>query len=173
LGSLLLILGGMFCLSEAGVIVKWIPRNDPFTTNAVAMLSAAVLLIVTSLITGEAITLPTRRETWLAVGYIVVFGSVVMFTLYVFGLSRWTASGMSYSTLLLPFVSVTVATILTGEQFSPVFVAGGAVMLAGVYIGAFGVHRPRRSTATSMPECLPIDDCAQALPPGLIRAERP
>jgi drug/metabolite transporter (DMT)-like permease len=172
-GSLMLILGGMFCLSEAGVIVKWIPRSDPFTTNAVAMLSAAVLLIATSLIAGEAITLPTRLQTLLAVGYIVVFGSVIMFSLYVFGLSRWTASGMSYSTLLLPFVSVTVATILTGEQFSPVFIAGGAVMLAGVYIGAFGVHRPHRSTATSMPECLPVDDCAQALPPGLIGAGRP
>jgi drug/metabolite transporter (DMT)-like permease len=172
LGSLVLILGGMVCLSEAGVIVKWIPRSDPLTTNAVAMLTAAVLLIAASLIAGESRALPTRSETWLAVGYIVVFGSVAMFTLYLFGLARWTASGMSYSTLLLPFVSVTVATILTGERFSLAFVAGGIVMLAGVYIGAFGVHRPRRSTATSMPECLPVDDCAQALPAGLLRSGR-
>jgi drug/metabolite transporter (DMT)-like permease len=173
IGSLLLIFGGMLCLSEAGVIVKWIPRGAPLTTNAVAMLTAAALLIAVSVFAGEPIGLPTRSATWLAVGYIVVFGSVAMFTLYLFGLSRWTASGMSYSTLLLPFVSVTVATILTGEQFSPAFAAGGIVMLAGVYIGAFGVHRPRRSNATSMPECLPVDDCAQALPPGLVRAGRP
>lgn len=172
IGSLLLILGGMACLSEAGVIVKWIPRSDPLTTNAVAMLTAAFLLIAASLVAGERLALPTRSETWLAVGYIVVFGSVVMFTLYLFGLARWTASGMSYATLLLPFVSVTVATILTGEHFSLAFAAGGIVMLAGVYIGAFGVHRPRRSSATSMPECLPVDDCAQALPPGLVRAGR-
>ena len=173
LGSLLLIFGGMLCLSEAGVIVKWIPRSDPLATNAVAMLTASVLLIIASLLVAEPIALPTRAETLLAVGYIVVFGSVVMFTLYLFGLARWTASGMSYSTLLLPFVSVTVATILTGEHFSLAFVAGGIVMLAGVYVGAFGVHRPHRSTATSMPECLPVDDCAQALPPGLVRAGRP
>jgi drug/metabolite transporter (DMT)-like permease len=172
-GSLLLIFVGMLGLSEAGVIVKWIPRSDPFTTNAVAMLTAGFLLIVASLATGESIALPARPETWLAVGYIVVFGSVVMFTLYLFGLSRWTASGMSYSTLLLPFVSVTVATFLTGERFSLAFVVGGFVMLAGVYIGAFGVHRPRRSSATSMPECLPVDDCGQALPPGLVRTGHP
>ena len=172
LGSLLLIFVGMLGLSEAGVIVKWIPRSDPFTTNAVAMLTAASLLIVASLATGESAALPTRPETWLAVGYIVVFGSVVMFTLYLFGLSRWTASGMSYSTLLLPFVSVTVATFLTGERFSLAFVVGGIVMLAGVYIGAFGVHRPRRSSATSMPECLPVADCAEALPAGLVRSGR-
>ena len=173
LGSLLLIFGGMLCLSEAGVIVKWMPRSDPLATNAIAMLTASVLLIAASLFLAEPIALPSRAETLIAVGYIVVFGSVVMFTLYLFGLARWTASGMSYSTLLLPFVSVTVATILTGEHFSLAFVAGGIVMLVGVYVGAFGVHRPRRSSATSMPECLPVDDCAQALPPGLVRAGRP
>lgn len=169
LGSLALILGGMLCLSEAGVIVKWIPRSDPFTTNAVAMLTAAVLLIVASLAIGESVALPTRPETWLAVGYIVLFGSVVMFSLYVYGLNRWTASGMSYSTLLLPFVSVTVATVLTGEHFTLPFVVGGGVMLLGVYVGAFGTHRPHRSSATSMPECLPVEDCGQALPPALAR----
>jgi drug/metabolite transporter (DMT)-like permease len=166
-GSLALIIGGMLCLSEAGVIVKLIPRADPLATNAVAMLSAAIVLLAATLITGESIRLPALTTTWLAVGYIVVFGSVVMFTLYLFGLARWTASGMSYSTLLLPFVSITVATLLTGEEFSWVFVLGGIVMLAGVYLGAFGVHRPRRSTATSMPECLPVGDCGDAIPAAL------
>ena len=41
-GSLALIFAGMVCLSEAGVIVKQIPRSDPFATNVVAMLTAAV-----------------------------------------------------------------------------------------------------------------------------------
>jgi hypothetical protein len=50
-------------------------------------------------------------------------------------------------------------------------VIGGLVMLAGVYVGAFGTRRPHRSTATSMPECLPVADCldeaaSPSLPPG-------
>jgi drug/metabolite transporter (DMT)-like permease len=102
--------------------------------------------------------------TWIALGYITVFGSVVMFGLYLYGLARWSASAMSYSTLLLPFVSVTVATLLTGEAFSIAFFIGGLVMLAGVYVGAFGAGRRRPSTATSMPECLPVDDCGAAVP---------
>jgi len=167
LGSLALIFGGMLCLSEAGVIVKLLPRSDPIATNAVAMLSAAVALIAVALASGESLQLPTLASTWIAVGYIVVFGSVVMFSLYLFGLARWTASGMSYSTLLLPFVSVTVATFLTGERFDAAFVIGGVVMLAGVYLGAFGIPRPRRSTATSMPECLPTADCSDAVPAAL------
>jgi drug/metabolite transporter (DMT)-like permease len=159
----LLVVGlGMVCLSEAGIMVKWIPRIDPFAINAIAMLSAGVALLIASLLLGEHQQLPTLMKTWLAVGYITIFGSVVMFGLYLFGLQRWTASGMSYSTLLLPFVSVTVAILLTGEEFSIAFVIGGIVMLAGVYVGAFGHHRPGRSTATSLPECVPIADCAEA-----------
>ncbi|HJW23118.1 MAG TPA: EamA family transporter [Candidatus Limnocylindrales bacterium] len=164
IGALLMVALGMACLSEAGIIVKWVPRSDPFATNAVAMLTGGVLLLVASLALGEPQALPTRMSTWIALGYITVFGSVVMFGLYLYGLTRWSASAMSYSTLLLPFVSVTVATLLTGEDFSLAFFVGGLVMLAGVYVGAFGSGRPRPSTATSMPECLPVDDCAAAVP---------
>jgi drug/metabolite transporter (DMT)-like permease len=168
LGGLAFVILGMICLSESGVIAKAIPRSDPFATNAVAMLTAGLLGLAASLALGERQVLPTAPSTWLAVGYIVVFGSVVMFGMYLYGLERWSASAMSYTTLLLPFVSVTVATILIGEQFSPSFVVGGLVMLAGVYLGAFRAHRPRRSTATSLPECLPVADCADALPESVV-----
>lgn len=164
LAALLLVAVGMVCLSEAAIIVKWVPRSDPFATNAVAMLTAGVLLLGASLALGEPQAIPTRMTTWIALGYITVFGSVVMFGLYLYGLARWSASAMSYSTLLLPFVSVTVATLLTGEDFSIAFFIGGLVMLAGVYIGAFGSGRRKPSTATSMPECLPVDDCGAAVP---------
>ena len=162
--ALLMVALGMVCLSEAGIIVKWVPRSDPFATNAVAMLTGGVLLLLASLALAEPQVVPTHVSTWIALGYITVFGSVVMFGLYLYGLNRWSASAMSYSTLLLPFVSVTVATLLTGEAFTITFLIGGLVMLAGVYVGAFGSGRARPSTATSLPECLPVDDCGAALP---------
>jgi drug/metabolite transporter (DMT)-like permease len=55
----------------------------------------------------------------------------------VYVLRRLPASVAAYAVLLFPLVGVTVATILTGERFSLSFVAGGMVMLVGVYIGAF------------------------------------
>ena len=63
--------------------------------------------------------------------------------------------------------------LLTGEAFSFAFVAGGLVMLVGVYIGAFGHARPHRSTAMSLPECLPIADCRDGLAPPLVMTPRP
>jgi drug/metabolite transporter (DMT)-like permease len=158
--SLALILLGALCIAETGVIVKWIPRADPFATNGVAMLTGAAILLALSMVAAEPWRLPTQAATWASVGYLVIFGSVVMFGLYLFALERWTASAVSYITLLLPLVTVSLAALLLGERISPSFVVGGAVILVGVYVGAFLKIRPRRSSASSLPECLPIDACA-------------
>src|SRR2546426_11890725 len=106
LASLVLDLLGTVCIAETGVIVKWIPRSDPFFTNAIAMLAGAGLLFALSLAASEARPLPSQPATWAAIAYLILFGSVVMFALYVFTLERWTASAVSYMTLLLPLVTV-------------------------------------------------------------------
>ena len=164
IGSLLLILVGVAFIAESGVILKWVPRSDPFGTNAVAMLVGAVILVAISTISGEAWTLPTQVSTWASVAYLVVFGSIAMFGLYLFALRRWTASAVSYVTLLMPLITVPLAAALIAEQVSIWFLAGGAIALVGVYVGAFLKIRPRRSSATSAPECLPIDACAPSEP---------
>jgi len=86
---------------------------------------------------------------------------VAMFALFVFTMQRWTASAVSYVTLLMPLVTVVLAAVLTDEQITPSFVVGGAVILGGVYVGAFLKGRPGRTSASSLPECLPIDACAE------------
>lgn len=142
-------------IAEMGIIVKFIPRSDPFATNAVAMLTAAALLLVVSTIAGEAWALPTQTATWVAVAYLIVLGSVALFGLFVYALEHWTASAVSYSDLLLPLVTIGAAAVLTGERVTPSFALGGAVILAGVYIGAFVQTGRTRPAATSLAECVP------------------
>ena len=169
LGSLALVLLGAVAISESAIILKGVPRSDPFASNAVAMLTGGAILLALSFALGESRPIPSRVGTWLSLGYLVVFGSVGLFTLFVYVLQRWTASAVSYATLLFPFVGITVATVLTGETFDWSFFVGGAVMLVGVYVGAF-MARPHRSSATSAPECLPIDNCADEAAPRLAGA---
>ena len=157
LGSLLLLLSGALCLAETGVIVKLIPRSDPVGTNAVGMLTGCAVLLILSLVTAEPRALPTEPTAWAALFYLATLGSVVLFGLFVYTLERWTASAVSYSDLLIPLVTIAIATLLTGERFSPWFVLGGAVVLAGVYIGSF-LHLPRRPAQASIPECLALEE---------------
>jgi drug/metabolite transporter (DMT)-like permease len=165
IGSLALIVVGVACIAESGVIVKWIPRSDPFGTNAVAMSTGAAILLALTVVAGEPVTLPAEPETIAALAYIAIVGTVVMFGSYVYALGRWTASAVSYSTLLVPMVTLPVAVMVAGETITPGLIMGGAIILAGVYLGAFA-RRPQRWSASSLPECLPIDGCAKAAPAG-------
>jgi drug/metabolite transporter (DMT)-like permease len=160
LSSLVLLLLGVVFLAETGVVVKLIPRSDPVGTNVVGMLTGCGLLLLLSLVTAERRALPTEPITWAALVYLFTLGSVVLFGLFVYTLERWTASAVSYSDILIPLVTIAIATLLTGERFTPWFLVGGGVVVAGVYIGSF-LKLPRRKTATtSVPECLPIADRA-------------
>jgi len=159
LGAMLMMLAGTVFIAEGAVILKWVPRSDPFGTNAIAMLAGGIVLLGLSLIGTESWALPTQVDTWLAMGYLVVFGSVILFGLYLFAMLRWTASAVSYVTLLMPLVTIPVAAILLSEQVSISFAAGGALALAGVYVGAFAQFRPRQTSATGLAECLPIENC--------------
>lgn len=157
---LLAILGSLF-IAQGGILVKAIPRSDPFATNGVAMLAGSLLLLPLSLLAGESWTLPSQPDTWAALGYLVLLGSIALFGLYLYALQRWTASAMSYVTLLMPLVTIPLAAALFSEPISPAFLMGGAIALAGVYVGAFLNIRPRRTSSPALPECLPVDACAE------------
>jgi drug/metabolite transporter (DMT)-like permease len=158
--SLVLIVLAAVGIAESAVIVKSIPKSDPFATNGVALLVGGGSLLILSLVAGEPRALPTDAVTWAAMGYLVLFGSVGLFSLYVFALQRWTASAVSYSTLLMPVVAVVLAAVLLGERISPSFVLGSAVILGGVYVGAFLRARLPTTPVTSLPECPPLDEVA-------------
>ena len=161
--SLVFVILATVFIAQSGILLKWIPRSDPFATNAVAMLAGGGAMLGVSLLGAEPWTLEVASATWLSMAYLVLAGSVLMFGLYLFAIRRWTASGVSYVTLLMPLVTLPLAAVLLAETITLAFVVGALVVLVGVYVGAFLTVRPRRSSATALPECLPIDECRAAV----------
>lgn len=130
-------------LAEAGVIAKMTPGAHPIATNAVGMLAGVALLIPISLLAGEEWILPGQADTWAAAAYLVLAGSVAVFWLFIFVVGRWTASAVSFQFLLIPLATIPFSAVLTGEVITPLMLVGGAVVLIGVYIGAFAQTPPR------------------------------
>ena len=135
--ALLAIIAGAACMAESNVVIKMFPRAHPLATNAVAMGVACLVLLAASVITGESLRLPERAETWLAVAYVSVIGSVVVFSLFLFVIARWSASASSYVMLIIPLVTVVAASALDHETVTLAYFVGGPLVLAGVYVGAF------------------------------------
>jgi len=151
---ILVILAGAACFAEAGIVVKLFPPCDPYATNAVAMSTGTLILATASLVLGESWLLPSTANVWLSLFYLVL-GSVVAFLLYMFILGRWTATGASYAFVLNPLVTMVLATFLTDEAITATFLAGAAVVLIGVYVGALRAEgkpaRPAKEDVQARP----------------------
>jgi drug/metabolite transporter (DMT)-like permease len=140
--SLLAVLGAASCFAEAAILVRHFPVVHPVALNAVGMGTGAVLLLAGALIAQEAIVLPDRRDTWLALAYLVPVGSVVVFVLYVVVLRYWEASRAAYEFVLIPIVTVVLSMWLDDEPLGLGLLLGGPLVLIGVYVGAL---RPTRA----------------------------
>ena len=141
--SVLAALGSALCFAQAAVLVRRFPPVHPVTMNALGMATGAAVLIVASALVNERIELPARDATWLALGYVVVIGSVLVFLLYLIVLREWAASRAAYVFVLIPFVTVALSAWLDDEHIGGGLVAGGVLVLGGVYLGAL---RPFPST---------------------------
>jgi drug/metabolite transporter (DMT)-like permease len=118
------------------VLVRRFPHVHPVTMNAVGMTAGAAVLFAASMIAGDPVVLPQRVETWLAIGYLVVIGSVVVFLLYVVVLRYWAATRAAYGFVIIPFVIVLLSAWLDDEPVKIGLVLGGLMLLVGVYVGA-------------------------------------
>lgn len=157
LASIVAIGGAAVATAEMNVVVKLFPRPHPLANNAVATGVGALMLLAISFFAGERWAIPQQPQTIVAVGYLALFGSVALFMLFLFVIERWTASATSYALLLMPLVAAVAAALLLNESITPALLVGGALVLVGVYLGAFGpslnrpfpglFHRPRPAVA--------------------------
>jgi 2-C-methyl-D-erythritol 4-phosphate cytidylyltransferase len=134
--SFVALLGGAVCFAEAAVVVRRFPPVHPVAMNAVGMATGGLLLLIGSVVAGEPAGLPERAPTWIALAYLVLVGSIVVFVLYLFVLRHWAASRAAYAFVISPFVTVVLSAWLDDEPIGPGLVLGGLLILAGVYVGA-------------------------------------
>ena len=161
LPALLALGGAMLFSAVTAVVIKRLPPGHPITANAVGGAFALPILVALSVLGGEPWVLPSQPQTWAALVFLVVFGTVLLFPLAIFIIGRWTASGYSYTGLFKPLAGVALAAIILSEPIRLTFILGGALVLVGVWVGAF--------STPSVPS--PASDVIDAEPrPALVQA---
>jgi drug/metabolite transporter (DMT)-like permease len=142
--ALAALLGSALCIAQVPIIVKTFPRVHPVMENGIGMAVGGALLLILSLALSEPRTIPTDPWVQGSFVYLVLVGSIGVFLLYLFVLGRWTASASSYILLLAPLAAAVVGFLILGEAVSPTLVAGGALVVLGVYVGAIAGKRQAR-----------------------------
>jgi drug/metabolite transporter (DMT)-like permease len=122
------------CASEAVVVSKRAGQH-PVVMNFVGMSVGAAVLPAVAALAGERLALPAEGETQIALAYLVA-ATVGLFLLVLVVVERWTASATSYAFVLMPVVAVAVGALVADEPIAATTIAGGAIVGAGVYVGA-------------------------------------
>ncbi len=119
-----------------------LPRN-PFVTAVYEMLTGSLFLIIGATLRGEAlIPQSAPRDSWLAWSYLVVFGTVVAFTAYVWVLSVAPISLVATYAYVNPVVAVFLGWLILSEAVTPAVLIGGAVVVAAVAVVVSSERRP-------------------------------
>jgi drug/metabolite transporter (DMT)-like permease len=142
---LLAALGAILSFAEAAVLVKRLPKVHPVTMNAVGMGAAAVLLFAGSFAAGDRWVLPKLADTWWALAYLVVAGSVLTFVLYLMVIQRWGGPRAAYLFVVIPVVAIVVSAWLDDEPLTVSLLVGTPLILVGVYVGALRERKARQA----------------------------
>ena len=134
--SLLLLVAAAVSFAIGGIVVKETPAMDLVVQNGIASTVGAVVLVALAIVAGEDLVIPKQPETWIAFVYLVIPGTLLTFWLLLFLLRRWTASRVAYQFVLAPIVAILVAAVVLGEPIQPADIAGTALVIVGVWVGA-------------------------------------
>ncbi len=111
-----------------------LPASPPLSAGAQMMLGGAVLLAL-SAATGEMHPLPRiSLEAGLALAYLIVGGSLVAYTAYVWLLRRFSATRVASHAYVNPVVAMALGYFVAGETITPRSIAASLLVIFSVLL---------------------------------------
>jgi drug/metabolite transporter (DMT)-like permease len=106
----------------------------PFAATGWEMILAGVVNALIALSLGDIHRADWSRAGWLAVGYLVTFGSLVGFTAYIWLLEHVPTPKVATYAYVNPVVAVFLGWLLAGEHINRYMVLGMVVIIAAVIL---------------------------------------
>jgi drug/metabolite transporter (DMT)-like permease len=121
--------------------------GDAFVATTWEMVTGGIALLVVGLVAGEGGDLVVgdiAGEAWAWLAYLVLIGSIVAFSAYVWLLQNAPISLTATYAYVNPVVAVALGALVLSEPITGAVVAGGAVVVVGVGL-VVTAERPRRA----------------------------
>jgi drug/metabolite transporter (DMT)-like permease len=125
--------------------------GNPFVITVYEMATGGAMMIAAGWLRGERLD-PGEygADTWLAWAYLVVVGSVVAFSAYVWLLANAPIGLVATYAYVNPVVAVVLGWLILSEAVTSAVVVGGLVIVASVAV-VITVERPRRRDDAPVP----------------------
>jgi drug/metabolite transporter (DMT)-like permease len=124
---------------SAGVVVSSRVKlpSDAVARTAVPLICGAAMLLVAAGVTGEFHTVQWASITlrsWLGLGYLILFGSVVAFTAYTWLLQQCPPALVATHTYANPVVAVLLGWLLAGETMNLRIILASVAILGAIVL---------------------------------------
>jgi drug/metabolite transporter (DMT)-like permease len=99
------------------------------------MLFAGIFLTIVCTLMGQTTDLyKMPRETWMGLFYLVIIGSVLTYSSYVYAINHLPPARVGVYAYINPIVAILLGNILLNERLSFVIALGAMVTITGVYL---------------------------------------
>jgi drug/metabolite transporter (DMT)-like permease len=108
---------------------------NPYFGLGLQMVISGMSLFAVSNFTGNAIPLVAIPwQSWAAIAYLAIFGSVISFIAYIYALQHLPTEQVSLYAYINPVVAVFFGWVLLNEPLSIYMIAGVLITLSGIYL---------------------------------------
>ena len=128
--------------------------SSPMLGVAMQSFAGGVILLIAGLFAGEfrglhigAISL----RSWLALSYLIVFGSGIGFSAYIYILHKSTAARVATYAFVNPVVALFLGWLIAGETITVRTIVAAAVILTAVILVITAPHRAAAPVTTPLP----------------------
>lgn len=117
---------------------------NPYFSLGLQMLISSVFLFGITEATGVNIPLSEiPSESWWAIGYLVIVGSVLTFIAFIYTLQHLPTEISSIYVYINPIVAMILGSIIFGETLTQAIAIGSAVTLTGLYMVNKSIRKPK------------------------------
>ncbi|MET8140120.1 EamA family transporter [Sphaerisporangium sp. NPDC005288] len=144
--GIVVVLAGSLSWALGSFLSGRIPMpEDPFVASTVEMIVGGAGLLIVGPAVGERLHLDqVSAGSWLALAYLVLAGSLVGFTSYIWLLGNAPISLVSTYAYVNPVVAVLLGVVVLNERATGQMIAGGLVIVLGVALVVSTERHARR-----------------------------
>lgn len=141
-GAGLIMLASMAWAGGSILSKRWQLEVDSYTASAWQMLIAGVVDCLAGLSMGSFKAASWARPGVLAIGYLIVAGSWIGFTAYIWLLDNVATAKVATYAYVNPIVAVFLGWLVLHEQITPYIVAGSVIVVVSVILVSGAKHNP-------------------------------
>lgn len=118
---------------------------DPYYAVGWQMLISSLLLYIFANLTHQTIPIAEiSNKAWMAIGYLVIMGSIVSFVAFIYSMKNLPVAVASLYAYINPLVAMVVASVVLQEKLTVYILWGAIVTLLGVFLVNYSIKRSQR-----------------------------